>query len=86
MCNDNEKYSSSIRMQRNLPLEQKCYCSIDKRCNKYTCTVHRAESILLYSLAQRHRPSITQEAVFTEEDESRFQKRFQEGSDITSDN
>ena len=45
----------------------------------------RLKFIPLYSLARRYRPPITQEAVFTEEEESRFQKRFQEGYDITSD-
>ena len=41
--------------------------------------------IPLYRPAQQYRPPITQAAVFTEEEESRFHKKFQEGYDITFD-
>ena len=75
MCNDDEKYSSWIQIHRNLPLNRDAIVPLRKDATSTLAQCTGLKFILPYSPARRYKSPITQEAVFTEEEESRFQKR-----------
>ena len=75
MYNDNKNIQAGFECTGIYPLNMDAIVPLIKDATSTHTQGTGLKFIPLYSLARQYRPPITQEAVFTEEEESRFQKK-----------